>query len=196
VVPRHCHFLSNWGFPKHATEWSGASDEQAAAVLDQRQSAPGFYKLAAQKPSDIGALHHHALNRGNLSSWLKEKDVTLNESLWNRFLDKPVGRDRSFTTVACDGSGNYRSRLGVSRTASLKAPMSTLSLFGLIVVTGMLITYALEKRSHWYTLAFAFSCALGSAYGFLQGAWPLGLVEAVWALVAIRRWACERTKKR
>ena len=60
--------------------------------------------------------------------------------------------------------------------------------FGLLAVTLMLVTYALEERAHWATLLFAFSCALGSAYGFLQGAWPFGLVEAVWALVALRKW--------
>ena len=52
----------------------------------------------------------------------------------------------------------------------------------------MLVTYALESRSTWYILAFAFACALGSIYGFLQGAWPFGIVEAVWSLVAARRW--------
>jgi len=52
----------------------------------------------------------------------------------------------------------------------------------------MLVTYALESRSNWYILAFAVACALGSVYGFLQGAWPFGLVEAVWSAVAVRRW--------
>jgi hypothetical protein len=52
----------------------------------------------------------------------------------------------------------------------------------------MLIFYALETRSTWFILAFACSCVLGSAYGFLQGAWPFGLVEAVWSVVAARRW--------
>ena len=66
--------------------------------------------------------------------------------------------------------------------------MDSLSLFGLIAVSLMLVTYALEARSHWFVLAFAFACSLGSAYGFLQGAWPFGLVEAIWALVALRRW--------
>ena len=46
----------------------------------------------------------------------------------------------------------------------------------------------MEPRSRWYTLAFAGACALGSLYGFLQGAWPFGLVEAVWSMVAVRRW--------
>jgi len=66
--------------------------------------------------------------------------------------------------------------------------MNTLTVFGLIAVTLMLIFYALEARSRWYTLGFAAACVLGSVYGFLQGAWPFGLVEAVWSLVAIRRW--------
>ena len=63
-----------------------------------------------------------------------------------------------------------------------------LTLFGLVAVTLMLVTYALEKRSQWFILAFAGACVLGSVYGFLQGAWPFGLVEAVWAVVALRRW--------
>jgi hypothetical protein len=66
--------------------------------------------------------------------------------------------------------------------------MTPLTLFGLFAVTAMLICYALEDRSPWFILAFAGSCALGSVYGFLQGAWPFGLVEAVWAGVALRRW--------
>jgi len=66
--------------------------------------------------------------------------------------------------------------------------MDQLTLFGLFAVTAMLVTYALESRSHWFILAFAVSCWLGSVYGFLQGAWPFGLVEAIWGLVALRRW--------
>ena len=66
--------------------------------------------------------------------------------------------------------------------------MNALTLFGLVAVTLMLIFYALEKRSRWYTLGFAAACVLGSVYGFLQGAWPFGLVEVVWSLVAVRRW--------
>jgi hypothetical protein len=66
--------------------------------------------------------------------------------------------------------------------------MDALTAFGLFAVTTMLVCYALEARSHWWTLAFAGACLLGSAYGFLQGAWPFGLVEAIWAGVALRRW--------
>jgi hypothetical protein len=66
--------------------------------------------------------------------------------------------------------------------------MDALSAFGLFAVTAMLVTYALESRRPGFILAFAAACVMGSAYGFLQGAWPFGLVEAVWALVAVRRW--------
>ena len=67
--------------------------------------------------------------------------------------------------------------------------MTPLSAFGLFAVTAMLATYALEDRSRRYTLAFAGACALGSLYGFLQGAWPFGSVEGIWALVAARKWS-------
>jgi len=66
--------------------------------------------------------------------------------------------------------------------------MDRLTLFGLIAVSLMLLFYALEDRSPWFILAFAGACVLSSSYGFLQGAWPFGVVEAVWALVALRRW--------
>jgi hypothetical protein len=66
--------------------------------------------------------------------------------------------------------------------------MSALSAFGLFAVTLMVICYTLERRSVWFILAFAGACLLGSVYGFLQGAWPFGLVEAVWSVVALRRW--------
>ena len=70
--------------------------------------------------------------------------------------------------------------------------MDGLTLFGLFAVTAMLVSYALEDRSRWFILAFSAACALGSIYGFLQGAWPFGLVEAVWAVVALQRWSVRR----
>jgi hypothetical protein len=66
--------------------------------------------------------------------------------------------------------------------------MSLLSAFGLFAVTAMLVCYALEKRSPWWVLGFSIACWLGSAYGYLQGAWPFGIVEMIWGLVAFRRW--------
>lgn len=70
--------------------------------------------------------------------------------------------------------------------------MDALSLFGLFAVSMMLATYALEERSAWYVFGFAMACGAGSVYGFLQGAWPFGLVEAIWSGVALRRWSVKR----
>jgi hypothetical protein len=68
------------------------------------------------------------------------------------------------------------------------AKMDWLTAFGLFAVTAMLAFYALEDRGPGFILAFAGACLLASAYGFLQGAWPFGLVEAIWAAVAVQRW--------
>ena len=66
--------------------------------------------------------------------------------------------------------------------------MSALTLFGLFAVTAMVVCYAYESRSPKFILGFAVACLLGSVYGFLQGAWPFGLVELVWSGIAVRRW--------
>ena len=66
--------------------------------------------------------------------------------------------------------------------------MTPLTVFGALAVGAMLLFYALELRSSWFVLAFAGACLASSAYGFLQGAWPFGVVELVWSGVAARRW--------
>lgn len=63
-----------------------------------------------------------------------------------------------------------------------------LTLFGLLSLSAMLVFYALEHRSHWFVLAFAGGCIAASVYGFLQGAWPFGVVELIWAAAAFKRW--------
>ncbi len=70
--------------------------------------------------------------------------------------------------------------------------MDTLTLFGAVAVTVMMLAYALERRSAWWLLVFACACAASSTYGWLAGTWPFGIVEAVWALVALRRWWTQR----
>jgi len=74
--------------------------------------------------------------------------------------------------------------------------MDPLSAFGLSAVIAMLVFYALEDRSPWFVLAFAGACGFASIYGFLQGAWPFGLVEAAWLLVALHRWRRVRLRQR
>ena len=66
--------------------------------------------------------------------------------------------------------------------------MDMLTWFGLAAVGAMLLLYAVEDRAPIYILGFAGACVLASVYGFLQGAWPFGVVEGIWSLVAVRRW--------
>jgi hypothetical protein len=63
-----------------------------------------------------------------------------------------------------------------------------LTIYGVCVLTFMMLMYALERRGRRFVLAFACGCVLSSAYGFLAGTWPFGVVEAVWALIALRRY--------
>jgi hypothetical protein len=63
-----------------------------------------------------------------------------------------------------------------------------LTAFGVAALTFMLVMYALEHRGPRFVLAFTCGCLLSSAYGFLAGTWPFGVVELVWAGIAVRRW--------
>lgn len=74
--------------------------------------------------------------------------------------------------------------------------MDPVTAFGAAAVTAMMVCYALEDRHAAFILAFAPACLASSAYGFLAGAWPFGVVELVWAGVAVRRWRRERTLTR
>jgi hypothetical protein len=71
--------------------------------------------------------------------------------------------------------------------------MNWLTAFGALAVTAMMLFYALEGRAPVFVLLFAGACVAASAYGFLQGAWPFGVVELVWSGVALRRWWIRRT---
>jgi hypothetical protein len=66
--------------------------------------------------------------------------------------------------------------------------LRVVTLYGVVALTFMMAMYALEGRGRRFVLAFAAGCALSSSYGFISGAWPFGVVEAVWALIALRRW--------
>jgi hypothetical protein len=70
--------------------------------------------------------------------------------------------------------------------------VSGVTLYGVAALTFMMLMYALEKRGPGFILAFAVGCLLSSAYGFLAGAWPFGVVEGVWAVVAVRRYLSAR----
>jgi len=73
--------------------------------------------------------------------------------------------------------------------------LSPLTVFGVISVSAMLVCYALEARAAGFVLGFAGACLAASIYGFLQGAWPFGVVELVWSVVAVRRWWTRRRRE-
>jgi hypothetical protein len=69
-----------------------------------------------------------------------------------------------------------------------------LTVFGACAVSFMMVMYALERRDPRFVMAFAVGCLLSSTYGFLAGTWPFGVVEAIWAVVATRRYAALRAE--
>lgn len=71
-----------------------------------------------------------------------------------------------------------------------------LTIFGLAVVSLMLVFYAIEDKGAWAVFGFAIACLAASAYGFLQGAWPFGVVEAIWSAIALKRWQKRRRAER
>jgi hypothetical protein len=71
--------------------------------------------------------------------------------------------------------------------------LSTTTIFGIVALTFMIAMYALESRDDRFIVAFALGCALSSSYGFLSGTWPFGVVEALWTVVAMRRYLVRRT---
>ncbi|MCA1708879.1 MAG: hypothetical protein LC808_38630 [Actinobacteria bacterium] len=66
--------------------------------------------------------------------------------------------------------------------------MDAITLFGVVALTFMMTMYAFESRGRPYILAFCGGCLLSSAYGFLSGVWPFGIVEVMWAAIAYRRY--------
>jgi hypothetical protein len=64
--------------------------------------------------------------------------------------------------------------------------------FGVAALTFMMAMYALEDRGRGFVAAFAAGCLLSSAYGFMSGAWPFGVVELIWAAIAVRRFLSTR----
>jgi hypothetical protein len=72
--------------------------------------------------------------------------------------------------------------------------MSPLTVYGVAVLSFMMLMYALEGRGSRFILAFGLGCLLSSVYGFVSGAWPFGVVEALWCLIAVRRFTVARAR--
>lgn len=62
------------------------------------------------------------------------------------------------------------------------------TIYGVCAVTFMMVMYALESRGRQFVLGFALGCVLSSIYGFWSGAWPFGVVELIWSVIALRRY--------
>lgn len=101
------------------------------------------------------------------------------------YISAPYTAVRSL--ICCCSKKGRRIRIECKRADAPTLTPSTL--FGLIAVTAMLTFYSLEETAPVFTMCFAASCLMGSAYGFLQGAWPFGIVEGIWGLVALRKWS-------
>ena len=66
--------------------------------------------------------------------------------------------------------------------------MTLITIYGVLALSFMMVMYGLERRGRAFILAFAIGCLLSSVYGFLSGAWPFGVVEAIWCVVATQRF--------
>jgi hypothetical protein len=71
--------------------------------------------------------------------------------------------------------------------------VSLITVYGILALGFMMVMYALERRGRMFILAFALGCLLSSVYGFVSGAWPFGVVEAIWCVVAAQRFRTSAT---
>ena len=63
-----------------------------------------------------------------------------------------------------------------------------LTVFGSIVVAIMMASYWLEPRSRWYVMVFALASAGTAVYSALSEVYPITVIEAIWAVVALQRF--------
>ncbi len=70
-----------------------------------------------------------------------------------------------------------------------------ITLFGSVAVTVMMLSYWLEPRSKWYVLSFAVGCAATSIYSVVVAAYPITVIEAIWAVIALRRFTRRRQRE-
>jgi hypothetical protein len=74
--------------------------------------------------------------------------------------------------------------------------MSGTEIFGFIAVLVMVTSYAREHRSPTYILIFAAACLAAAIYAALIHSWPFASVEALWSVIAFRRWLHRRPPDR
>ncbi len=127
-----------------------------------------------------GVQRHAALGRRKFTHRLAIRGSVVGEALLPALGPRPeelLGRGQVARLLGTGRRGRrpYRDRMAVT-------------IYGVIALTFMMVMYALERRHQLYVLGFAVGCVLSSAYGFLSGAWPFGVVELIWAGIALRRY--------
>jgi fluoride ion exporter CrcB/FEX len=77
----------------------------------------------------------------------------------------------------------------IARSARIDAPqMDVLMVFGFLSAFATIVCFLYQRHARSFVLALAICLAAMSAYGFMAGAWPLGIVEMVWSVWALARW--------
>ncbi|MCL4341765.1 MAG: hypothetical protein M1431_06710 [Candidatus Thermoplasmatota archaeon] len=71
---------------------------------------------------------------------------------------------------------------------------SPVNVYGSAVLIVMMVFYIYENRKPVFTLLFGVMCIGSSAYGFLAGTWPFGVIEIIWAAFSIRKYISIRGK--
>lgn len=66
--------------------------------------------------------------------------------------------------------------------------MSGVEALGLVAITIMVASYALEHVHHLFIAIFAIGCAIAAFYAYLIGSYPFLIAESLWAIIALRRW--------
>jgi len=73
---------------------------------------------------------------------------------------------------------------------------SPVNIYGSAVLVIMMVFYIYENRNPLFTLLFGIMCIGSSAYGFLAGTWPFGVIEIIWAAFSFRKFHLIRKKEK
>ena len=121
-------------------------------------------------------------------------EAVLGESMRLRPVTPVIGVSSRSRTPSSPIPESRLERVFCSNWPTERKTVGVLTAFGVVVLTFMMLMYALERRGPRFILAFAWGCALSSVYGFLAGTWPFGVVEAIWAVIALGRYGQQRSE--
>ena len=73
-------------------------------------------------------------------------------------------------------------------TSERKVTQQLVELLGLVAISIMVISYALERYSSFFIATFALGCVLAAVYAYHLGSYPFLIAESIWAAIAFARW--------